>query len=86
MKWDTMIYYERQDAKNEGKIEGMIESLLDVLNEYGEVSDDLKEMILKETNLDKVKQWTKLAARASSLEEFMKQMNINITYHQATML
>ena len=71
MKWDTMIYYERQDAK----IEGVIESLFDLLGEHGEVSVELKEAIMKETKLETVKQWVKLAAKVNSLDEFVQQMN-----------
>ena len=71
MKWDTMIYYERRDAK----IEGKIESVLELLAEYGEVSEELKEVIMKETDLEKVKKWVKLAARVHSVEEFAEKMN-----------
>ena len=75
MKWNTMIYYERRDAKNEGRIEGKIESVLELLAEYGEVSEELKEVIMKETDLEKVKKWVKLAAKVNSVEEFAEKMN-----------
>lgn len=74
MKWDAMIYYERRDAKNEGKIEGKIEAILELLEEFGEVSNELKELIFKETDLEKIKNWLKLAAKVNSIEEFQEKM------------
>ena len=74
MKWDAMIYYERRDAKNEGKIEGKIESVLELLSELGAISNDLREEIAKETDLEKIKNWLKLAARVNSIEEFREKM------------
>ena len=74
MKWDAMIHYERQDAKAEGKIEGKIEDILELLSEYGEIPEQLKEKILKEENIDKVKEWVKLAAKVDSVEEFIDNM------------
>ena len=90
MKWDAMIYYERQDAKNEGiqegkieglkegKIEGLkegrIETILELLGEHGIVAEELKGKIMNENDLDKIKQWVKLAAKVHSLEEFVEKM------------
>ena len=74
MKWDAMIFYERRDAKNEGKIEGKIESVLELLEEFGVIPEELKETILRETNLEKIKEWHKLAAKVSSIEEFTEKV------------
>ena len=74
MKWDAMIFYERRDAKNEGKIEGKIEGILELLSDYGEITEDLKEKIAQETDLEKLSSWLKLAAKVNSLEEFAKKM------------
>jgi len=74
MKWDAMIYYERRDAKNEGKIEGKIEAILDLLGEFGVVSEELRETISKENDLEKIKEWLKLAAKVNSIEEFAGKM------------
>ena len=74
MKWDAMIFYERRDAKNEGKIEGKIESIIELLEEIGEIPSDLKDKILNETDLEKIKSWLKLAAKVDSIEEFQEKM------------
>ena len=74
MKWDAMIHYERQDAKIEGKIEGKIEDVFELLSEHGEIPEQLREKILQEENIDKVKEWVKLAAKVNSVEEFIEKM------------
>ena len=74
MKWDAMIYYERRDAKNEGKIEGKIEVVIDCLEELGQISDELRKKIEKETDLEQVKKWLKIAMKANSVEEFIEKM------------
>lgn len=74
MKWDAMIYYERRDAKNEGKIEGKIEYILELLEDIGEVPEELRDMISRESNPEKLKLWHKLAAKVNSIEEFQQKM------------
>ncbi len=74
MTWEEKIFYERLDAKDEGKIEGRIEILLELIEELGDISEEVKETILKETNLEKLGDWIKLAAKASSMEEFVANM------------
>lgn len=70
MKWDAMIYYERQD----GKVEGRIEDILDLLEEFGVVPEDVRAVLSKETDLEKLRAWHKLAARVNSVEEFVEKM------------
>lgn len=74
MKWDAMIFYERRDAKNEGKIEGKIESVFDCLEEIGTIPEELREKISTETDLDKIKSWLRLAVKVKSIEEFIEKM------------
>lgn len=70
MKWDAMIFYERCDAKLEGKIE----DILDCLEELGVIPEELRERILKETDLEQIKKWLKLAVKVDSIEEFIEKM------------
>lgn len=70
MKWDTMIYYERRDAKLEGKIE----SIFELLEEFGSISDEIKERIAVEKDLEQIKKWHKLAAKVNSIQEFAEKM------------
>ncbi len=57
-----------------GREQGMWEILLEYLSELGTVSDELRETILKQTDMEKLKKWIKKAAQASSIEEFVENM------------
>lgn len=70
MRWEEKLFYERLD----GKIEGKIEIILDCLVELGTVSEELKEQLLKETDLEKIKAWVKLSMKVNSIEEFIEKM------------
>ena len=74
MKWDAMIFYERRDAKNEGKIEGKIEAIFDCLEELGTIPEELRERIEKETDLEQIKKWFKAALKSNSIEDFIEKM------------
>ena len=54
--------------------EGRTELLLETLKDLGPVSEELQQKIVNEKNLDILKKWNKLAARAESIEEFLKEM------------
>lgn len=60
--------------KEEGKIEDRIEAILELLEDYGCISEDLRKKIGNETNLVTLKKWHKLAARVSSIDEFVERM------------
>lgn len=65
---------ERFLGKEEGKIEGKAEDILELLTECGTVSDELKKQIMGQKDLKILSKWIKLAARAKSVEEFSSQM------------
>lgn len=62
------------EGRNEGWNEGRINSILDILCEYGVVSDELRSRITAEENLETLKRWVKLAALVDSIEEFEQQI------------
>lgn len=66
------------DCKAEGKIEAKAEDIIELLEDYGEVSDELKSNIFLQNDLTLLKRWHKLAAHAGSIEEFVCQINNNI--------
>ena len=70
MTWEEKIFYERLDAKDEGKIE----SILELLEDFGTVPEEIVDRLKNETDLDKIKAWNKLAARADSIQEFVEHM------------
>ena len=57
-----------------GKTVGMAEAVINCLEDYGIVPDNIQELILAEKDLDTLKQWVKLSARAGSLEGFLAQI------------
>lgn len=63
-----------KDERAEGKAEGKAEDVLELLEELGTVSDELREKIMNETDLKVLTKWLKMAAKADSLEQFLKDM------------
>ena len=67
MTWEEKIFYERLDAKNEGKIE----AITDLLDEYGSLPDEMLEKMSSVDDDERIKSWLKLAASVSSIDEFL---------------
>ena len=61
-------------GKSEGKIEGIQSMIFSFLTDYGTIPEEVKNYILKEQDEEKLCQWSKLAARVSSVEEFWKKI------------
>ena len=57
-----------------GLARGKAEDTIELLEDIGEISDELREKIIKETDLAVLKQWIKLAARVKSIKEFEEKM------------
>lgn len=63
-----------QEYFEDGIARGKAEDIIELLEEYGSVPEDLKTTILQETDLSVLKKWFKLAIKANSTEEFRKQI------------
>ena len=63
-----------RDERAEGKAEGKAEAVIKLLEDLGPVSDEVREKIMTEKSLETLKKWHKLAAKAESMEEFLKAM------------
>ena len=50
------------------------EDILELLEDYGEIPDRIRERIENESSPDVLKRWLKLAARCGSMEAFEEQM------------
>ena len=50
------------------------EDVVELLEELGTVSDEVREKIMTEKSLETLGNWLKLAAKAESMEEFLKEM------------
>lgn len=65
-----MIMDGKEEGKVEGKVEGTAESVLELLNELGDIPKELRAKIMSQKDLEILKKWLKLAARAETVEEF----------------
>ena len=63
------------DWANDAKAEGKAESIIDVLEIYGEVPDSLRDEILNQKDLAIMQRWVKLAVRAGSIQNFIQGMH-----------
>ena len=78
------------DAKYEGKLEGIqegiqeglqegkAESIIELLEEFEPVPQELREAIMREKNMDTLTAWLKLSAKVESLAEFIEKSGIII--------
>lgn len=64
----------REAGREAGRAAGKIESILDILNEIGIVSSDLKEKVKKETDFTVLSRWVLLAARVRNISDFEREM------------
>ena len=78
MTWHEMLEEERDEGRiegrEEGRIVGRIDSILELLEDLGEIPEELRNKIEEEENLDVIKSWIKLAAKSESIEQFIEQM------------
>lgn len=73
----------REEATEEGYASGMEagmeqalrESILDFLQEHGTVPEELRVAVQEEKNLERLRQWNKMAARAATMEEFAQALH-----------
>ena len=77
MLFDSFEAYDVQEtrrvSREEGRAEGRAESILELLEEIGNVPEALGKEILEERDLDTLKRWAKLTLRCGSVEEFLLQ-------------
>ena len=66
--------YDVQETRRISRAEGKAEAILELLQEYGSVPEELKEKIMKEQDMDRLGRWLKLAARAKSVEQFAEEI------------
>ena len=62
--------------REEGKIEEKAESILELLEDYGEVSEMLNEFIRDQTDLEILRKWLKLATGSESIEDFAEKIGL----------
>ncbi len=63
-------------GRAEGRTRGKAEAILELLEDYGAPSETLRELIMHQTDLEVLKQWNKIAARAKSIEDFEEKIGL----------
>lgn len=74
MLLEELLKTERNEGKEEGKMEAKVESILAFLDDLGSVSVVLKDKIEREIDMDKLDLWLKEAARAESIDQFIEKI------------
>ena len=74
---EQMLKDERREGRSEGRISGISESLLSLLEvKFGAVPEELREKINSVQDSSALNEWFKLAAKAESLEDFQKEIAV----------
>ena len=69
------LFQEEYDAGIKAALQrGKVEDVLELLDDLGDVTMELRNKISAQTDLQKLKEWLKLATKAGSLEEFIERM------------
>ena len=76
MEVEYMKMEERERIiRDEGKKVGRIETILEILEDKGELPKEVGMKIGAETNLEVLKKWLRLAVKSETIEEFCKEMD-----------
>ena len=62
------------EAKDEGKLEQAITSIVDLLEDYGPIPEEVMQRLMAESDMEQLKKWLKLAAKADSMQAFADNM------------
>lgn len=73
MRFEELIDWERAEAAEQAAQNTKIQAILELLEDYGEIPDALTEK-LRLSGDEALKRYLKLAARADSIEAFMKML------------
>ena len=60
----------KEEGREEGRLEEKAESIFALLEDYGEIPEMLRKLIMEQTDLELLRKWLKYAARVESIEEF----------------
>lgn len=71
------IEVNREEAREEGILQAKIETILDFLSDLGTVPESLRAGIQRQADVEILKRWVKIAAKASSIEDFLEKIQID---------
>ena len=71
---EEMLKEERAEGMAQGERTSRIDTLLEILQELGSISEHLQEQIKNEKDIEVLKSWIKIAIKSKSIEEFTKKI------------
>lgn len=69
-----ILDYPAKQSLNQGRVEERRQMLIEILEEKGEVSEELQKMIQEESDLEVLKRWGKLALKVESVNQFEEEI------------
>lgn len=73
--YDMDIAVQREESYEDGFIQGKVDDIINLLNDIGYVSEEMKNMIIKQEDVKVLSEWLKISARVSSIEEFKEKIS-----------
>ena len=73
-EWENMSMSIYKQGIEQGLLRGKKEDILELLQDYGSVGEELRQKIMAETDTEILRHWLKLAGRAGSIEAFQHNM------------
>lgn len=72
MLFEELLKTERK----EGKVEDRIEMIIELLEDLGTIPEILRVRLESETDMNTLRAWFKMAAKANSIEQFMREIQL----------
>lgn len=66
----------RMEGRAEGKAEGKADMVFEFLDELGNIPEELRTEVSRESDMGRLTRWVKLAARSGSIKEFEEKMYV----------
>lgn len=77
MLFEELLRNERKEGKAEGKAEGKVDAIIELLEDLGSIPEALKTQLEGEMDLNTLSTWLKMAAKAESIDQFAKEIQIS---------
>lgn len=72
--FEEYVRIEARATKKEAILETRVQSICELLEDYGELPEHLISRLEEEQEVELLKSWLKLAAKVDSIEEFIEKM------------
>ncbi len=76
--FDRKLYEQglREEGREDGKLQDRAEVIIELLEDIGEPSEALQNIIMEQTDMQTLREWFKIARRAQSVEYFEEQIGL----------